>query len=1061
MKVSFILLAHEAPEHLQPVIETLLASGSDVYIHHDAKAPFDLRRDAAAWELERFPGQLFHADRVHVSWGEWSIVQATLNCMRLAREQEYNTDYFMLLSGSCMPVKPIHTLESFLQKNNGIDFIEVVNAHQHRWITDGIQHERWEQFHYINWREHPALFSVVLDMQKKLGIKRQLPLKHTPFMGSQWWCLRATTVDPILTLIDKHPKLERFYHRTWVPDELFFQTMVGNLIPADNIRTEILSRYKFNSWGVPRVYYDDDVAELLAETTYFARKISHRAPQLKKTLQNICALDRAAYRSFINDPRNEYLAALDERQRLKEDVKNATWFGLATSQENEFDYIKSIPNPMIAVVSGNRKTSARLLDAFRYIEDTAVFGNILGRESIDFGEGITTYAGYSADDVTRAQHNWHLFLGEIACHAQGKTIVFALDETPLPYLDVLRWKANLTVIVVDEPDEALQQGCDLSPLCVRGEVSLFLAKDAACRFVRLPADDLARITRTFHNLPMNIDELWNHLEEKRRTAWPSLQPGITDRYEFLKSIPNPMIIVCAPDQATSESVLNTLAQNGDVAIFSGDISFAKKDWYFAIGDIAHCSPHRTLAFALHPENIFYIETLRWKENCTVFIIEESLKVDDNFLDLSTLQKINDAKNTISTKLGQLLQDKFCQAVSLTSHDTNSSFKMQTGITHVKSIDEFCFHFDARNYIKSISNPMIVIVCGEEETEARILATFHQKNEVVVLNELFDAPLNNLQEASSAREKQNSEESRSFHYKTMLNLKQRAIQAGNKALIFTLDCGHAPFLKLLTAKNDVVVIVVDEPSVMRKNGCAIETLFFRSQACRQLSRDPSCHFTRLPLDTLLATTKNISSQPMDLSTFWKQLSTFPVLNWPSLHPAITDQYEFLKSIPNPMIFICAPDEETRRAALGSIQKNPYFSTFPGKIPYQENDWHHVIGDLSYYNPSHALALSLDEETVSYLKTLRWKENCAVLIINESVCSTAEELLKDGKDTFFREVNTILQDKACEAFYCDTKHSHSVFNVQNGFARVKNIEEFLAYFTLKYGLERIFKITGSIK
>lgn len=1054
MKVSFILLAHEAPEHLQPVIETLLASGSDVYIHHDAKAPFDLRRAADTWDLNRFHGQLFHADRVHVSWGEWSIVQATLNCMRLARQHGYNADYFMLLSGSCMPIKPIHVLESFLQKNNGTDFIEVVNARQHRWVTGGIQQERWEQFHYVNWRAHPTLFSTALDVQKKLGIKRRIPLGHTPFMGSQWWCLRATTVDSILALIDKHPKLERFYHRTWVPDELFFQTMVGNIIPAENIRTEILSRYKFNSWGIPRVYYDDDAAELVAETTYFARKISHRAPRLKKTLQQVCSLDKSEYHKFINDPNNAHLTTLNERQRLKEEIKKAAWFSLITAQENEYDYIKSIPNPMVAIVSGNKEASTQLLNEFRQIKDTAVFGNLLGQECIDFGSGITTYAGYNADSVTRAHHKWHLFLGEIAFHAQGTALIFALDENPLFYLNVLRWKTNLTVIVIDEPKEDLQRGCNLDSLCVRSAVSLFLAKDAACRFVRLHADDYSKITRMFRGLPMNIDELWTHLNEARKIMWPSLQPEITGRYEFLKSIPNPMVVVCAPDKISSEAALNVLAQHDDIACFSGNILFTKTDWYFAIGDIAHCSPHRMLAFALNPENIFYIETLRWKLNCTILVIEESLQ-DEKYenINLPFFQKKELAKSTIIKELSILLEDKFCKAYVLGQSD--SHLKMRPGILHINSVDEFNFHFNPQKYIKFISNQIITIICGNNEIEGIILDEFRHRDDVAVLDNFFSANLPNPQDTSKTGQTSN-EDSLMFYYTALQNLKQRALQEKNKALVFTIPKGHALFLNLLTAKNDTLAIVVDEPIAMRKNGSTMETLSFRSQACRQLSHDTSCRFMRISSDTLFAATKKLSSQKMNISLLWEQISATPMLNWPSLQPGNIELNDFLNLIPNPMIVICAPNEDTRISVFDELSKHPYINTFPGKILSHHDNWGRVIGDISCYSPEHALAISIDDESISYLEILQKKENCAILIINDTTYPSGKEQSATDAAIFFKKIKMATQDKVCETFFLDKKRAQSFFGIENGSGHVKNLEEFLTYFTLKYNLEKRFKM-----
>jgi hypothetical protein len=449
MKIAFVLLAHEPPEHLRLLIETLLASGSDVFVHYDLNAPHDLARAAENWGLEGMPGRLFHAPRVKVAWGEWSIVQGTLNCLRLAREQGYGADYFMLISGSCMPVKPVYRLKAFLAENPGIDFIEAVNALEKTWVTGGIQKQRWSKYHFFNWRTHARLFDFSLYLQRKLKLNRLPPLGHVPHMGSQWWCLRRHTVDAILSLTDRHPVLERFYRRTWVPDELFFQTMVGNLIPAGETRPEILTRYAFNSWGVPRVYYDDDLPELLAETTFFARKISHRAVRLRQSLKEVCALPNEEYQNLVSEPDSAYAQALRQRLELQRDLQKIEWFSLVPSNGNPYEYIKSIPNTIIVVASLDKNLRKRALDEFRRMPDCVVYGDILDGKCLEFGEGGAKVAGYAKQDVALARFNWHLFLGELAFRAPGKIVVFSLGASMLQYIDVLRWKMDLGVVYLD------------------------------------------------------------------------------------------------------------------------------------------------------------------------------------------------------------------------------------------------------------------------------------------------------------------------------------------------------------------------------------------------------------------------------------------------------------------------------------------------------------------------------------------------------------------------------------------------------------------------------------
>src|SRR5690606_36522361 len=136
-------------------------------------------------------------------------------------------------------------------------------------------------------------------------------------------------------------------------DELVFQTQVGNLIPSAEIDPAPLTRYQFNSWGIPRVYYEDDLAELIGEELFFARKISHRAPVLREHLQRLGAMSPDDYVNYVDNECEEYKIDLFERIRLLKEMESNLWYNLVSFNENEYDYIKSIPNPIVIICSNN------------------------------------------------------------------------------------------------------------------------------------------------------------------------------------------------------------------------------------------------------------------------------------------------------------------------------------------------------------------------------------------------------------------------------------------------------------------------------------------------------------------------------------------------------------------------------------------------------------------------------------------------------------------------------------------------------------------------------------
>ncbi len=455
------------------------------------------------WGLNRLSGKLYFVERVPVVWGEWSIVQATLNCLRLASAKGYQCDYLMLISGSCMPVKPIDILVNHLASTD-IDHIEVVNAETTQWVTDGIQRERWEYYHFFNWRFQRFRFRAANKVQKLLRVKRKLPLGHTPRMGSQWWCLRTRTVDAILNLIDEHPELIQFYRRTWVPDELFFQTLVASLVPKNEIGMAPLTRYQFNSWGVPRVYYNDALPELLGESRFFARKISPDACFLKESLAEIGAMSEPEYRCYMKENFSEFSRRYKESLDLDFESRRGAWHSLAVSPNTADEYFMSIPVPIVVICSLNDLARKDAVASLKETSATAVYGDVLSPKPDAYNNGKEIVVGYHRAHPEVARHRWFFFLGDLAAqHPTCERLVLTMGAEAVEYLKVMRWSRNLSVILLDERSPSLVPEChDLS--------SMFR---------------VSRSQRQEHEFNRRIQRLMQH----RRCDYHLAKPGCHDR----------------------------------------------------------------------------------------------------------------------------------------------------------------------------------------------------------------------------------------------------------------------------------------------------------------------------------------------------------------------------------------------------------------------------------------------------------------------------------------------------------------------------------------------------
>ena len=627
MKVSFVLLAHEHPDKLKGLITSLLSTGSNIFVHHDATASGDLEQSVADWRLDQLPGKIYFAERVKVVWGEWSIIQATLNCLEQVRQHDKDSDYLMLLSGSCMPVKPVKLLEQYLT-SSGKDHIEAVNAEKHQWVTAGLQKQRWSKYHLFNWRYQPWKFEKALEIQRKLKIKRVIPLKHTAHMGSQWWCLRRSTVMRIMSLVDKKPILKRFYRFTWVPDELFFQTLVANLVPVEERDSELLTRYTFNSWGIPRVYYDDDYPELLGESKFFVRKVSHRANGLREKLADIVSMTTSEYTSLLSSA-DSAREAYRERLEMKAWIERTRWHSLESHQENPYDYIKSIPNNMLVLIGSDTLAKQAALAELDKLDSTVVYGDLFDDNEVGAGYRSKSSLPVAADDTTLMQHKWHQQLGDIAYQHPDMIIVFSLGANALDYIEVLRWHSGCNLLMVDRDNIDHIDKPVTKDLYLKSKV-LHLLEDRACELNRVSTGIIRRVVEEFLDKPWSVRSFKRTLSRHQaRVRWPALLTDNFNHWDFLKAIYS-KIIILVYDKAEHVTPIETyLKDTHGIELYHDALGVIPEgddtlDWHYYLADLAHLNAkvgNGVLVMTMDHATIKRLDTLRWKRHLLVLALE--------------------------------------------------------------------------------------------------------------------------------------------------------------------------------------------------------------------------------------------------------------------------------------------------------------------------------------------------------------------------------------------------------------------------------------------------------
>lgn len=431
MRIAFILLAHEPAEHVLRLARLLVAADRDcqVVIHYDRNAPDAefARLTAASTDESRI-----HCvpDRVACGWGQFGLVDGVVRAMRLIRDRDIPCDREMLISGSCLPVRPLAQLKRYLTELPEREFIQ---CQDERWILGGLREERWQYRHYFSHRTHPKLHHWALMLQRALGVKRRFPRGLAPRYGSQWWCLTRRTCDAVLNWIDKNPADYRFFRTVWIPDETCIQSIVHSLVPEFAIANHNLTFYTFSEWGKPVIYLDCHLDYLLGLNYFFARKIAPEASSLGRELaQRAAAPDDGVPLDDIGIPDEGY--AVEVRRR---------WRAVRPGQLFSADQLAGQwPGPLgkchrfVAILYGPPAITRGAAATLRGAPGLTVLGRLFHPKRVDFGDAVKALDGLRSEDVAIRDMDPALYLARAIERTKGLTVIELAPTDNIP----LTWK---------------------------------------------------------------------------------------------------------------------------------------------------------------------------------------------------------------------------------------------------------------------------------------------------------------------------------------------------------------------------------------------------------------------------------------------------------------------------------------------------------------------------------------------------------------------------------------------------------------------------------------------
>jgi len=298
--ITYLILAHRSVQQIHGLIDRLDHPLARFVVHLDAKQSEDFTSSKQ--------NVFTVTDRVCVEWGRFSMVEATLRCLRLALNLNHPSDFLILISGQHTPIRPPEELHRYLGRNLGRVFMNYTPIPSPtRWPDqrgglDRIEHwyfqigkrkfgyplRFWRILFFVTPLIRAAFGNAVAQKIESIAsqrtipgfrspwFKRKFPKGWIPYGGSQWWALPREIALRTISEMDQNQKFLKFFRFTGVPDELFFQSLILNRVdPTLCINDNLLFEDRTPCTAHAKTLSQEDLPRCFKSGKFFARKVDH------------------------------------------------------------------------------------------------------------------------------------------------------------------------------------------------------------------------------------------------------------------------------------------------------------------------------------------------------------------------------------------------------------------------------------------------------------------------------------------------------------------------------------------------------------------------------------------------------------------------------------------------------------------------------------------------------------------------------------------------------------------------------------------------------------------
>jgi len=242
MKLAYLILVHEQPNHFSRLVKALDDEGVNFYIHLDSK-----KNEFEYNNFEKMDNMTFLSDRIGVNRSGFSLTMAMVKLIEEASKKDY--DYYIFLSGRDYPIKDNNYIRNFFEEHQGMNFINFYPlVGEADWVENIKTYDFVDALAWVP-RYFRKPVNALRYVIRKLLPRRKFLSGITPYRGSQFWCLNRETISYVMEFLDspESDRFKKYFKYVHNSDEIFFQTIVLNSPFASQCR-----------------YYERDIINLVA-----------------------------------------------------------------------------------------------------------------------------------------------------------------------------------------------------------------------------------------------------------------------------------------------------------------------------------------------------------------------------------------------------------------------------------------------------------------------------------------------------------------------------------------------------------------------------------------------------------------------------------------------------------------------------------------------------------------------------------------------------------------------------------------------------------------------------